>query len=146
MTAVAERPSWLADAAELEQMSPPPRVTPESARSWVKLMTSHAEESWDNGELPRLMRLWFAAVGRIDSEGRADFNSGELAEILDCAERTVRSVIAQGKRAGQLREESDARHVYLVGVVNARPSAKRLAKRRRVDAIGQRYRSTRPRE
>lgn len=115
-------------------------------RSWVKLTVPHAEKSSRTEELPRLMRLWFAAVERCDSDGRADFDSGELAEILGCAERTVRSTIAQGKRCGQLREKSDARHVYLLGVSNDRPSAKRAAKRRRIEGAAHEYATTRPRQ
>lgn len=115
-------------------------------RSWVKLTVSHAEKSSHTEELPKLMRLWFAAVERCDSDGRADFDSGELAEVLGCDASTVRKTIAQGKRCGQLREKSDARHVYLVGVTNERPSARRTAKRRRLEETAHQYATTRPRK
>lgn len=119
---------------------------PVAERAWVKLTVSHAEKSSHTEELPRLMRLWFAAVERCDSDGRADFDAGELAKILGCAERTMRDTIAQGKRCGQLREKSDARHVYLVGVTNERPSARRTAKRRRIEETTHQHATTRPRK
>ena len=126
--------------------SPAPSDKPVTQRSWAKVTTSHAEKSSRTEELPRLMRLWFAAIERCDSDGRADFDSGELAGILGCAERTVRSTIAQGKRCGQLGEKSDARHVYLIGVANERPSAHRVARRRRAEGAVHQYATTRPRK
>lgn len=146
MTAIEERPAWLATEEELAEMAPAPSVTPARMRRWAKVYLRQAEESAESEELPKVMRLWFAAVARCDSEGRADFESGELAEILGCSGRTVRSAIAQGKAGGLLGDESDARHLYLVGVRDESPSAKRTAKRRRLDGIGQRHRSTRPRK
>lgn len=146
MTAVQERPPWLATGEELEAMAPAPSVTPVRIRRWSKVFHRTASESAESEELPKVMRLWFAAVARCDSEGRADFESGELAEILGCSARTVRSAIAQGKAGGLLGDESDARHLHLVGVRDESPSAKRTAKLRRLAAIGQRHRSTRPRK
>lgn len=127
-------------------VAPSPSDRPAAERTWAKLTVSHAEKSSHTEELPKLMRLWFAAVERCDSDGRADFDSSELAELLGCAERTVRDTIAQGKRCGQLREKSDARHVYLLGVTNERPSARRTAKRRRVEEMTHRHATTRPRK
>ncbi|MGP9612231.1 hypothetical protein ACT3TE_03125 [Brachybacterium sp. AOP42-B2-9] len=127
------------------RVTPAPRGTTVSQRSWVKIVIPHAEESSTSEELPKLMRLWFAAVGRCDSGGRADFDSRELEGILGCNAQNVRKVIAQGKRCGQFREESDARHVYLVGVANERPSAQRTAKRRRVEEAGGGWATARPR-
>ncbi|ATG51165.1 hypothetical protein CFK38_06225 [Brachybacterium vulturis] len=121
-------------------VAPSPSGTSVSERTWVKLTVAHAEKSSHTEELPKLMRLWFAAVERCDSDGRADFDTGELAEILGCAERTMRDTIAQGKRCGQLREKSDARHVYLIGVTNDRPSAVRLTKKRRAEDVAKRPR------
>lgn len=127
-------------------VAPSPSEKTVQERTWVKVTAPHAEKSSRTEELPRLMRLWFAAVERCDADGRADFDSGELAELLGCAERTVRDAIAQGKRCGQFREKSDARHVYLVGVTNERPSARRTARRRRVEDAGHQYAATRPRK
>jgi hypothetical protein len=146
MTAVQERPAWLAGEEELAEMSPAPTVTPAKMRRWSKVLHRTADAATESEELPKVMRLWFAAVARCDSEGRADFDSGELAEILGCSGRTVRIAIAQGKAGGLLADESDARHVYLLGVRDESPSARRTAKRRRLDAIGQRHGSTRPRK
>lgn len=146
MTAIEERPAWLATEEELAEMAPAPSATPARMRRWAKIFLRQAEEAAEAEELPRVMRLWFAAVARCDSEGRADFESGELAETLGCSGRTVRSVIAQGKAGGVFGEGSDARHLYLVGARDESPSAKRTAKRRRLDAIGQRHGSTRPRK
>ncbi|MFD4008256.1 hypothetical protein ACFWQK_11075 [Brachybacterium paraconglomeratum] len=146
MTAVPERPAWLATEEELAEMAPAPLVTPARKRRWAKVFHWQADEAAEAEELPKVMRLWFAAVARCDSEGRADFNSGELAEFFGCSGRTVRSVIAQGKAGGVFGEGSDARHVYLTGALDESPSAKRTAKRRRLDAIGQRHGSTRPRK
>lgn len=106
---------------------------PVSERTWVKVTIPHAQKSSRTKELPKLMRLWFAAVERCDSDGRADFDSGELEGILACDASTVRRTIAQGKRCGQFREKSDARHVYLCGATNDRPSARRAARRRRIE-------------
>lgn len=127
-------------------VAPSPSDRPAAERTWAKLTVSHAGKSSHTEELPKLMRLWFAAVERCDADGRADFDSSELAELLGCAERTVRDTIAQGKRCGQLREKSDARHVYLVGVTNERPSARRTAKRRRIEETTHQHATTRPRK
>jgi hypothetical protein len=147
MSAAAEmRPAWLATEEELAELTPVPPATPARMRRWVKVFRWKTAEAASVGTLPKVMRLWFAAVERCDSDGRADFSSDELAKILGCTGRAVRSAIAQGKAGGLLRAESDARHLYLVGVKDEAHSAKRTAKRRRIDAVGQRYGSTRPRD
>lgn len=143
---MVERPAWLATEDELAEMAPVPPVTPIRMRRWVKVFRWKASEAAESHALPTVMRLWLAAVDRCDSEGRADFDSGELTKILGCTDRTVRDVISRGKAGGLLRHESDARHLHLLGVKDESPSAQRVAKRRRIDAIRPRYASTRARK
>lgn len=145
MIATDEKPEWLASADELEQLTPVPPRTPARMRRWAKVFRWKVAEATHEEALPTVMRLWFAALERCDSDGRADFSSGELAEILGCTDRSVRAAITTAKRGGLLQEDSDARHLYLIGAKDEAPSAARLSKRRRVDAIGRRYVSTRER-
>ncbi|MGO2194461.1 MAG: hypothetical protein ACTH43_17715 [Brachybacterium sp.] len=127
------------------RVTPIPNRTSISERSWSKVVIPHAERSSSSEELPKVMRMWFAAVARCDSDGRADFDSGEMGVILGCDARTVRRTIAQGKRAAQFHDNSDARHIYLAGVANNRPSSQRVAKRRRIDEAGRSLTAARPR-
>lgn len=140
------RPDWLASEDELANMSPRPMPVPRRTRQWLKVTRFTARKGAGSDELPSVMRVWFAAMDRCDSEGRADFNSGELASIAACGERALRNAIAKGKRAGLLSAASDARHVYLMGVTDQTPSARRTTKRRRIAAVGRRYASTRDRQ
>lgn len=143
MTVVEERPAWLATVEELEQVTPVPPALPIRRRRWVKAFTWVAESAQRSSELPPVMRLWFAAMERCDSEGRADFESGELEDILHCSGAAVRRAIVKAKRGGLTQVDSSARHIYLIGVKDDRPSGKRLAKRRKIDAIGHRYSTSR---
>lgn len=134
-----EVPAWLATTEELEQFTPVPPARPARKRRWVKAYTWVAEQAVQSGELPAVMRLWFAALERADADGRADFGSGELEEILACSGSSVRRAVAQAKRGGLVQEDSSVRHVYLIGVENGRPSGKRLSKKRQIEDIGHRY-------
>lgn len=68
----------------LPESTPEPRRKRKraTARRFFRLQFDGAEAMASNPAVPLRMRIWFAAVHRVDDEGWAYFDRGELAKVV----------------------------------------------------------------
>lgn len=90
------------------------------ANYWIRGFQSQLTEAARNPDLPGLMRLEKAVLGRSDAAGHAQFGPGELAEILSTVNRNtgvasamddaqLKRLIKKAKACGIVSEDSTRR-------------------------------------